>query len=252
MNQRFYPGSGTLLSAAALLLLSACASSGSSFGGSGGGTGTSPAGGTGGNDGTGSGTAGNNATTTGSAGDVVGSGTGGDPTGGVGGNVNMTGTGGAVGAGGAVGVGGAGGGAGGAAACVNGYKGICHEFYANDNNRNQINYVNQFTSTNPGGIVWTAKVGYTGENSPRTIEIVSNAKAKGAGKALLVSVNKGFEEYDVTDGTKVASVLTQTGGTVTGACRLPDGTTALGMVSFIRIVSATGATVRQFNLPTGP
>ena len=82
------------------------------------------------------------------------------------------------------------------------------------------------------------------------MEIVSNAKAKG-GKALLVSVNKGFEEYDITDGTKVASVLTQTGG-VTGATRLPDGTTALGMLTIIKIVGPTGAAVSQFNLPMGP
>ena len=119
-----------------------------------------------------------------------------------------------------------------------------------DNSRNQINYVNQFTSTNPGGVVWTAKVGDTGENSPRTMEIVDNAKAK-SGKALLVSVNKGFEEYDTHRRHQGCQVLTQTGG-VTGACRLPDGTTALGMLTIIKIVGPTGAAVSQFNLPAGP
>jgi hypothetical protein len=248
MTQRFSPGSGNPISLAAFLLLAACGSSGSDFG-----TGTGAGGSS---SGTSSGTS-----SSGTAGSSV-TGSGGDGMVGVGGDVTGAGGGGVGGSepntgggGGVVGVGGAGPGTGGsagsAAACVNGYKNICHEFYANDNNRNQINYVNQFTSTKPGAVVWTAKVSATGsENSPRTIEIVDNAKAK-TGKALLVSVNTGFEEYDTTDGTKLASVLTQTGG-VTGACRLPDGTTALGMLTIIKIVSATGAAVRQFTLPVGP
>jgi hypothetical protein len=259
MNQRFSLGSGSFLSLVGLLLLAACSSSGSDFGG-----GTST--------GTGSGTAGSSA-----SGGATSGGTGGDPTGGAGGNgtpgaggngTSGAGGNGTSGAGGTVigaggnsnGGGGAGpgtgvGGSGGSppAACLNGYKGICHEFYANDNSRNQINYVNQFTSTNPGGVVWHVPVGDTTENSPRTIEIVKNTMAK-SGQAILASLNKGFAEFDTTDGTKLVSVLTQTGN-VTGACRLPDGSTALGMGSnvppIIRIVSSTGATLRQFNIPAG-
>jgi hypothetical protein len=250
MNHKFCPGSGNPLSVVALLLVAACGNSGGELPTNGSGTSS-----TGTN---GSGTAGTSVSGgTGTAGDGTSGGTGGDPSGGAGGNVTPGTGGNGVGMGGANGVGGAnpgtggGGGSGGTAvACVNGYKGICHEFYGNDNSRNQVNYVNQFTSTKPGGIVWTAKVGDTTENSPRTMEIVDNPKSK-SGKAVLVSVNKGFEEYDTTDGTKVATVLTQTGG-VTGACRLPDGTTALGMLTIIKIVSPTGTAVRQFNLPVGP
>src|SRR6185369_14073710 len=105
---------------------------------------------------------------------------------------------------------------------------------ANDNANNRIDYVNEFTSTMPGGVVWTAPVGDTGANSPRTIEIVPNSKAKG-GQAVLVSINKGYAEFDLTDGTNLARVANQTN--VTGACRLPDGNTALGAYPNIKIVS---------------
>jgi hypothetical protein len=252
MNQRFSPGSGSPLLLVGLLLLAACSSSGSDFGG-----GTST--------GTGSGTAGSSV----SGGDTSG-GTGGDPTGGAGGNGtpgaggngtpgaggNVIGAGGNNNGGGGAGPGtGVDGGGGGSppAVCLNGYKNICHEFYANDNSRNQINYVNQFTSTNiPAGSFGTCQ-SVTRPRTPRTIEIVKNTMAK-SGQAILASLNKGFAEFDTTDGTKLVSVLTQTGN-VTGACRLPDGSTALGMGSnvppIIRIVSSTGATLRQFNIPTG-
>jgi hypothetical protein len=144
------------------------------------------------------------------------------------------------------GTGGAGGG--GMAACPKPAGGICHEFIANDNANNVVNYVNEFTSKNPGAVVWKANVGDTGANSPRTIEIVDNPKAKN-GKAVMVSINKGYAEFDLTDGTKLASVVNQTN--VSGACRLPDGTTALGAYPNIKIVSATGGAVTQFALPAG-
>ena len=80
---------------------------------------------------------------------------------------------------------------------------ICHEFVANDNGKNQVNYVNEFT-----GMKWTTPVGSTGANSPRTIEVVDNAKAAG-GKALLVSVNTGYVEIDLSNGTKLLEVKAQ-------------------------------------------
>lgn len=129
---------------------------------------------------------------------------------------------------------------------------ICHEFIANDNGRAQVNYVNEFTSDKPGGIVWVKSVGHnqtSPENSPRTIEIVDNAKATG-GKAVLVSVNDGYVELDLTNGTKVADVTVQFTG-VTGACRMPDGQTALGTNASIRIVNANGVQSRAIALPAG-
>jgi len=136
---------------------------------------------------------------------------------------------------------------------------VCHEFIANDNGRAQVNYVNEFCAPGeatctrpPGGVVWKKVVGHnlaTPENSPRTIEIVDNAKAAG-GKAILVSVNDGYVELDQTTGNIIANVTVQFVG-VTGACRLPDGTTALGTNASIRIVSANGVQSRAFNLPAG-
>ena len=73
--------------------------------------------------------------------------------------VGGSGVGGAGGAGtGGAGMGGAGTGTGGAGgsggsampACPKPAGGICHEFIANDNANNKINYVNEFTSTKPG------------------------------------------------------------------------------------------------------
>jgi len=160
-----------------------------------------------------------------------------------------TGSGGAGGAGGsgtATGTGGSGGSGGSTGTCTKA-GGICHEFIANDNGRNVINYVNEF-STAPGGVVWKTNVGDTGANSPRTIEIVDNAKAKG-GKAALVSINRGYAEFDLTDGMLLAKVQSFSG--VTGACRLPNGNTALGQYPVIRIVSPTGASVQTINLPSG-
>lgn len=124
---------------------------------------------------------------------------------------------------------------------------VCHEFIANDNGKNQVNYVNEFT-----GAKWTTPVGSTGANSPRTIEIVDNAKAAG-GKAVLVSVNTGYVEIDLSNGTKLLEVKAQSTTDVTGACRMADGQTALGVnaASQIKFVNAQGVVSRSFNLPTG-
>jgi hypothetical protein len=129
---------------------------------------------------------------------------------------------------------------------------ICHEFLANDNSRNVVNYVDEFTSTNPGAVVWSKNVGHATpnpENSPRTIEIVDNPKAS-TGKAILVSVNDGYVELDRVTGEKLADVTTTVTG-VTGACRMPDGTTALGTNTQIQIVSPTGALGSKITLPAG-
>src|SRR5258708_34992820 len=251
-----------------LLAANACSSQGSDFGKSADATGAGGA-----NAGSSSDATSGSTTTTG--GNTTG-GSGGDPTGSTvtggsttsAGGANPTGAGGAtatggsgVGGAGGVGTGGAGmggagtgtggaGGAGGSAmpACPKPAGGICHEFVANDNANNKINYINEFTSTKPGGVVWSVGVGDTGVNSPRTIEIVNNPNAK-SGKAVLVSLNKGYAEFDLVDGTNLARVANTTN--VTGACRMPDGNTALGAYPIIKIVSPTGASVRQFNLPTG-
>jgi hypothetical protein len=121
---------------------------------------------------------------------------------------------------------------------------FCHEFIANDNGRNVLNYVNEFDPTKN----WTKAVGDTGANSPRTIEIVSNAMAK-SGKAVLVSLEKGYGEFDLVDGTSLAKVSNKTG--VSGACRYPDGTTALGNDNTIIIVNSTGTEIRRIAIPQG-
>jgi hypothetical protein len=133
---------------------------------------------------------------------------------------------------------------------------ICHEFVANDNSSNyRVNYVNEFTSTAPGGIVWTSNVpgvANNSNNSPRTLEIVDNAQAKN-GKALLVSIEQGYVELDLADGKRLVTVTNFSG--ISGACRITeDGTTALANDSRIIIAGAspnTGTTVRTFNIPAG-
>jgi hypothetical protein len=272
MSDRSSSGCGSLLSSkslCALLLIGSigCGGAGSSFG-SGGTTATStggstvPASGTGGFGPSASG--GNTVTGPAGTGGDTGEGTGfggSSGTGGGPGSGGRTGSGGtAVAASGGRAAGGApatgtGGtavtGTGGAAGpvCPKPAGQICHELYVNDNSANhRINYVNEFTSTKPGGIVWTAQVpaGTKGENSPRTLEIVNNALAK-TGKALLVSIDQGYVELDVVDGTRLVSVTSFSG--ITGACRIPDGTTALADVSRIIIASPTGVMQRTFNLP---
>lgn len=128
---------------------------------------------------------------------------------------------------------------------------ICHEFIANDNGRNVVNYVNEFTSKKAGGVEWSTAVGSTGVNSPRTIEIVDNPKAAG-GKAVMVSVNTGYVEIDLSNGTKLLEVKAQNTTNVTGAVRLADGTTALGVDTKIVIINASGVpNANGFNLPAG-
>ena len=125
----------------------------------------------------------------------------------------------------------------------------CHTFIVNDNARNVVTYVDEFDATKPNGVVWSKSVGVTGANSPRAIEIVDNAKAPG-GKAVLVSVDNGYMELGLEDGAKLAQVTVNFSG-ITGACRMPDGNTALGTNAAIRIVGPTGAEVRQLALPAG-
>jgi hypothetical protein len=142
--------------------------------------------------------------------------------------------------------------------CLRTPPAICHEFLANDNSRNQVNYVNEFEKTDEqlkatGGVVWHTVVGHATpapENSPRTIEIVDNAKATG-GKAVLVSVNDGYVELDLKTGMKLADVTVQFSG-VTGACRITaDGSTALGTNASMRIVNAQGVQLTTFPMPNG-
>jgi hypothetical protein len=229
-----------------------CSSPGSSFdgaGGSGSSTTNNPTGNTAGSSSNTSSTMGGNGSntsnvtggtgqTTGGTGITAGSTSGGSGT-----------TGGAPPQGGSGTVGGSGGsGSGGSDAgpvCPKPAGQICHEFIANDNGKNQTNYVNEFT-----GAKWTTPVGSTGANSPRTIEIVDNAKAAG-GKAVLVSVNTGYVEIDLSNGTKLLEVKGQNITNVTGACRLADGTTALGVGTKIQIINASGIPGTSFALPAG-
>ncbi len=244
MNSRFHHA---LTALASLLVLAAgygCSSEGSSFDMPGGGSGNNPTGvnGGSGNNPTGvNGGSGNNPTGvnggTGNNPTGVNGGTGNNPTGGTGNTSGGTGA-----------EGGSGGTGSNLPVCPKGANEICHEFIANDNAKNEIKYVNEFTSTNPGAVVWSVPVGVGTVNSPRSIEIVDNALAQG-GKAILVSLNTGYGEFDLTDGKKLAEVKGYTG--VTGACRLPDGTTALGTNNTMQIVSAGGAKVRDFALPAG-
>ncbi|MES1165195.1 MAG: hypothetical protein ABUR63_05525, partial [Verrucomicrobiota bacterium] len=128
----------------------------------------------------------------------------------------------------------------------------CHEFIANDNANNRVLYVNEFEPSKN----WIAPAGDTGQNSPRTIEIVDNATAM-TGKAVLVSLNRGFAEFDLVNGAALMpKVLNQTG--VSGAVRIPNPanpamqTTALGVGSTaIRTVNNTGVQISTFTLPNG-
>jgi hypothetical protein len=245
----------TMMCGGAALILSAqsCSNSGGDFGGSGGSTGapsgsggvttpagsggrttsgsggsTDPAGGSGGNVAEGSGGSAAPGGITGSGGSLVAQG-------------GRVGTGGRLGTGGAV-VAGIGGAAG--PACPKPEGQICHEFIANDNRRHVVNYVNEFDPTKN----WTRNVGDVNDNSPRTIEIIDNPAAK-SGKAILVSLDKGYGEFDLVDGTRLAFI--QGYSIISGACRLPDGTTALANENQIIVVNSTGARVRNIPIPAG-
>jgi hypothetical protein len=170
-----------------------------------------------------------------------------------GGAGGRAGTGGRAGAGGAntggagntAGIGGSGGGTSGAA-CPKPAGEICHEFYANDNSGNQINYVNEFEPNKN----WTVKVDGTTAQSPRQLEIVTNAMGTG-GKAVMVSVVDGYQEYDMAAGRRLVTTrISDANPSVRGAARLPNGNTALAIGDAkLRIVTSAGATVSECNLP---
>jgi hypothetical protein len=117
---------------------------------------------------------------------------------------------------------------------------ICHEFFANDNARNQINYVNEFDPTKN----WTKPVNVTTVNSPRQVEMVDNAAGTN-GKAIMISVNTGYQEYDMVTGERLANVVLTDGATdIRGAVRLENGNTILGRGNDkLRTVNKDGATV---------
>jgi hypothetical protein len=119
---------------------------------------------------------------------------------------------------------------------------VCHEFIAGDNSNNVVTYVNEF-QTSKG---WRASVGDTGANSPRSIEIVFNSRAKNQ-KAVLVSLNKGYAEFDLVDGAPVGRVSNLSG--VRGAWRIPDGNTMLAMNDNLVLVSQTGSQIMSFPIP---
>jgi hypothetical protein len=240
-----------------LLALAACSSAGSTFA-SGGSTSTSDGGspptsggtGVGGDPLAAGGDAQSNAGSTGvpGGGDVGAGGTNNETAGSSG---APPAGGGAPPAGGAPPVGGAGG-AGAAGATSQACPlpgGICHEFFANDNSKNEVHYVNQFEPTKS----WVKGVGDTGDNSPRGAQLVDNTTAKG-GKAVLVSINKGFAEFDMADGSLLRKVSSVTAGGVTSALRIPsDGTTKLPPGTTVLARDAGNNTAPQliFINPTG-
>jgi hypothetical protein len=116
---------------------------------------------------------------------------------------------------------------------------ICHEFFANDNARNQVNYVNEFDPSKN----WTVPVNVTTVNSPRQVEMVDNAAATN-GKAIMVSVNTGYQEYDMVTGDRLVNVVLAGTTGIRGAVRLPNGNTILGVGdNKLRTVDKNGATV---------
>lgn len=116
---------------------------------------------------------------------------------------------------------------------------ICHEFFANDNARNQINYVNEFDPTKN----WTKPVDDTTVNSPRQAEWVDNPAASN-GKAVMISVNRGYQEYDSVTGERLVNVVLAGVTGIRGAVRLPNGNTLLGVGdNKLRVVDKNGTTV---------
>jgi hypothetical protein len=175
-------------------------------------------------------------------GTVAGSGSGMPPVAGMGGAPP---SGGSSGAGGMGGAAGASAGASGGPSCPKPSGQLCHEFYATDNSLHQIIHVDEFEPSKS----WTQLTqDRNGANSARQISIVENAMGTG-GKALLVSVDSGYEEYDLA----THQLLTRVNGLsgVRGALRLPDGNTVLGVGDArLRVVTPAGALVgAECNLP---
>lgn len=116
---------------------------------------------------------------------------------------------------------------------------ICHAFFASDNSRHEIIYVDEFDPTKN----WNQRTEDTASgNSPRQLELVDNDDATN-GKAILVSVESGYEEYDTVSHELLARV--DLGAiSVRGAQRLPDGNTVLGIGDAkLRVVTPDGQTV---------
>jgi hypothetical protein len=106
-------------------------------------------------------------------------------------------------------------------------------------------YVNEFDPTKN----WTEATQDTaGGNSPRQLQIVENSQATD-GRAILVSVNSGYEEYDFVTHAQLGRV--DLGDiSVRGAQRLPDGNTAVGYGdATLRVVNTAGDTVSECSLP---
>ncbi|MBC7772433.1 MAG: hypothetical protein H7210_08060 [Pyrinomonadaceae bacterium] len=78
---------------------------------------------------------------------------------------------------------------------------------------------------------------------------MDNARAMG-GKAILVSLENGYGEFDIGNKGAFLNRVNNKSG-ISGACRMPDGNTALGQDDTILIVSATGAEVRRIAIPLG-
>lgn len=170
------------------------------------------------------------------------SGTGGEPdaTGG------LSGTGGeSVGAGGeSVGAGGAGAGTGGAPVardCPKPDNELCHVVVAADNTLHEVIFIDEFEPTKSWSQTTQNK---SGGNSPRQLQIVESPSAT-EGRSVLVSVDSGYEEYDLSNHALLDSKdLGVTG--VRGVQRLPNGNTAVGYGdATLRIVDAGGTTVGQ-------
>jgi hypothetical protein len=118
---------------------------------------------------------------------------------------------------------------------------ICHEFFANDNARNLLNYVNEFEPAKN----WTKPVNDTTVNSGRQIEWVDNPNGFN-GKAVMISVNKGYQEYHPVTGERLVNVVLAGTTSVRGAVRLATGNTVLGIGdNKLRVVDKNGATVGQ-------
>jgi hypothetical protein len=124
--------------------------------------------------------------------------------------------------------------------------GICHEFLANDNARNVVQYVNEFDPTKD----WTSPKLGSGPNTPESIEIVDNPNSTHqAHKAVLVSVERGFTELDLATGKILRPQTGYTG--IRSASRLPDGYTGLAVLDRIIRSDPAGNTINSILLPPG-